>query len=262
MASQTDVNLLAKPSRALPTPQADGNPAPFPVRSNRYGELVYGQSARRQAADDGCYFVATNVTPGTGIVFAAAGEGAAFAAATKAALFVLYNRNPVGGKRVYLDRLKLFLGGTAPTGTLQMDFAFELDDPGRVTTAPSNQVLVTAVNVNGASDVQSQTTIWFPTTSPLTVTTATVGVMKLVGRASIITGVAVVGDEYELIFGEDIPGGQGGATAARATDPARRVGSAPPIIVAPQQVCVCRFRWITQAANAWTSEFELGFIER
>lgn len=258
-----DTRIIGTSARALPAARADGlgpSAADY-VRVSRYGDTVIGLSPRRQAADEGAYFVATNPTPGTAIQFAAAGEGAAFAASTKCAIFVVANNNSAGGKRIYLDRLKLFLGGTAPTGTLQMDFAFELDNITRVATAPTNQVAITPVNVNSDDTTASQASIWFPTTSPLTVTAAT-GAVKLAGRASLVTGVAVVGDEYELVFGEDVPSGSGGLTAARATDPCRIVSSAPPIIIGPQKVCVARFRWITQATNAWSSEFELGYIEK
>ena len=63
-----DVNQLWTPARAIPSPQADQKAPVTNVRGGRYGEqyVLPLISTKHVLADEGSYFIATNVTPGNG----------------------------------------------------------------------------------------------------------------------------------------------------------------------------------------------------
>ncbi len=185
-------------------------------------------SSRQFLAAQGAYFTATNPTPGTAIAFA---QLTSFSA-TANGLFVI--QNP-GNKTIIVDRLTLTQTATAPTGTfIRLDI---WNETGIVvgTTAVATR---TPVQLNPAPALSqgSSAVIQSFAAGAITIPAAASGATRRLidSCAQIPIGVEVAQDVYVWDFGADGPSaGSGGATAARATDPARKSGTANPVIVPP-----------------------------
>jgi hypothetical protein len=236
---------------------------PTGTRAKLYDEqLVHNaMPTEHTIADAGGYFVAGNPTIGTGIQKAAS----ITAFADTNALFVIQNTDSpanLQAKRIYLRFIRLSLGGTAPTGTVSMEWAFKLDKIERFPTTAANMTVLTAVNVNMDSAVASVAKVAsYANAGAMTIPAASTAA-RVAGRAKIPTGLGIVGDEYVVTFGQlDWPG-VGGLTAARAAVPARLISNAAPIIIGPGQTLVVHQWWVTAATTVETHEFELGWWER
>jgi hypothetical protein len=212
-------------------------------------------TARQQLALAGKYFTVSNPTLGTPVV----GATITASSATANGLFVIANNAASGGPSIILDNLFLRLRSTAPTGTLTMQFeAFNETGIVAGTTAVVSQ---TPVQVNTGLAQASNATVQSFAAGCITIPAA-VGTRRRQGYASLVTGVAVDGDVYELQFGADgIAASKNGGAAARATDPARIVASFPPVIIAPQTTSWINMWWLTQAANIPSWEYGLNFFE-
>lgn len=218
--------------------------------------VVNGQvgllSPRQGLAAAGKYFVATNPTPGTGVLF---GTVTAFSA-TADGLFTISNNNPVGGPVIYLDMLTLNMSGTAPTATTVAKLAvfnetgIVAPSAGNVAITPRN-VLIGGAPSNAVINGFSSAAMTIP---------AAVGTRTLVANISIPTSLGITGDSYIVQFGGDAAS-NAGLTAVRATAAARIVVHAPPVSIAPQTTSILDFWWLTQATNGPTFEFELGYSE-
>jgi hypothetical protein len=214
---------------------------------------------RQQMAQNGRYFTASNPTIST---FPQAATTTSFT--NTVALFAIQNIAPPGQQSpitVWLDYLKLMLGGTAPTATVSMEFAIYTDPANRNPSAGGTSALQ-PVNVNGNDPTQSNARVYAFTGNANLTVPAPGPLARLAGRAKISTGLGIVGDEYELRFAgvNACPIWQGGA-AVRATDPARRGSSCSPIGIGPQQWAVIHMWWLTSATTAPSFEYELGMFE-
>lgn len=227
------------------------------VRMSGYGEqyMIAAMPHRMALAADGTYFVTTNPTIGTGVAHALNTSHDA----TKG-LFAIYNSNPVGGKSVYLDNMRLILTGTAPATCTGQDFLVVTDQTSMLPTA--NSVTRTPVNVNSGDSTQPGAVVYAFNAGTLTIPTAG-ATRRNVSRIKIATGQVISGDEFVVEFGyAGMPGGHGGATAVRATDTGRRVSHAPPVVIAPGHWAVI-YRWFTtETTNAPNFEYELAHFER
>jgi hypothetical protein len=250
----SDVNPLYRTSRALPQIYQDSALVANP-RSSRYNE-AYVQSitpTKHILADEGQYFVATNPTIGTGVAHALL-----TAYTSTSALFVIRNNDSTGGKRIYLDYMRLLLTA-APAAGVSLEFALQVDSASRAPTA--NNVAITPVNVNSDSSTASVANVQAFSAGALTVP-APGSTARTVGRGRIPTGINVVGDEYVLQCGTDCPGPSGVLTAIRATQPARLLAGMAPIVIGPTQSLVI-YRWsLTETTTAPSYEYELGWWER
>lgn len=211
------------------------------------------QASRQQLAAAGKYFVCTNPTPGTGILY---GTSAAYSA-TANGMFSIGNSNALGGASIYLDYLSLLLT-LPPTATTQMRFEVVLEST--VQALSAGNAARTPVNVNG----------YFPNTTGAVVNSfqgasgtvpATAGTRRIVALGAIETNLGITGDNYVLQFGGDPVGGVSGLTAVRATAQARVVGSCAPVVIAPQTSAYIQMWWLTQATNGPTFEWELTYAE-
>lgn len=208
--------------------------------------------ARQFAAANGLYYVATNPTPGTGVL---CGTVTAFSA-TADGLFTISNNNQPGGRTIQLDYLALNMSGTAPTATTVMKMAAYIEtgivapSAGSVAVTPKN-VLVTGPATGAVINGFSSAMCTIP---------AAVGTRTLVGNWSIPTSLGITGDTYTMLFGAD-PAATPGLTAVRATAAANIVAAAPPITIPPQTTAILDWWWLTQATNGPTFEFSLGFFE-
>lgn len=211
---------------------------------------------RNAMAVAGKYFTVTNPTIGTPVV------GATISAwsATANGLFVIQNKNIVGGPNVILDRMYLRLRSTAPTGTLSMQF--EAYNETGLVTGTTAVVTRTPVQVNTAfTQASTSAQVQAFAAGCITIPSA-VNTRVLQDTATITTGVAVDGDTYMLQFGADgTASWKNGATAARATDPGEFLGEMGPIVIAPQTTSWINMWWLTQAANVPSWEYALSYFE-
>jgi len=209
--------------------------------------------ARQAVAAASNYYVATNPTPGTGVLF---GTVTAFSA-TADGLFTIANTNAVGGRTIQLDALTLMMSGTAPTATTVQKLAVYVES-GIVAPSAGN-VAVTPRALNPAG-VTSGATINGFSSAAMTIPAA-VGTRTLVANASLPTSLGITGDSYVYIFGGDPSTATTALTAVRATAPARLVTTCAPVTIPPQYTAIIDFWWLTQATNGPTFEFELGYFE-
>lgn len=222
---------------------------------SKYGEQrsLMSHSPKYGLADEGSYFVGSNQAPGTGIAINAVVT--AFANTNG----IVHGYNTDSSKRVYLDYLRLILGGTAPTATTVKHFAIAIDNGSRT---PATKTDLTPRNVCGPSGEASVLTLCQYAAGGAFTVTAPTGNVRYV-RCSMPTSLGIVGDEYIIKFGapEDVPITPG-LTAVRATAAARIVAYCAPVIVGPGQSFVIHRWWQTEATNAPTYELELGWYER
>lgn len=252
------IENIATASRSLPQPVQDRDS--ISMRTTRYGDQVVQLigSGRHSLADEGSYFVANNATPGTPV---ADGAGASTSFSATRAFFLMNNKDSAGGKRIYLDYMRLILGGTAPATTLSLHFAFFLDYISRDPTTATQRTLVTPVNTNGDSGVQS--VCQFASFNSSTMTNPAAGAnVRQVGRCVLPTSLGIAGDEYLIKFGGEEIGSYPGMTAIRSAATARVVSQAPPVIIGPGQWFTAHRWWLTETTNIANFEMEVGWWER
>lgn len=207
---------------------------------------------RQALAAAGQYYVFTNPTPGTGVLFGTVTA----ASATADGLFTISNNNAPGGRTIQLDYLMLNMSGTAPTATtvMKMDAFVE---SGIVAPSAGN-VAVVPRPLNPAGPATGAVINGF-SSAAMTIPAA-VGTRTLVGNWSIPTNLGITGDTYTVLFGGD-PTATPGLTAVRATAAANVVAAAPAITIPPQYTAILNMWWLTQATNGPTFEFQAGYLE-
>lgn len=212
-------------------------------------------TSRQMLASQGAYFVITNPTLGTGVVWATL----ATQSATANGLFVIQNTNQVGGKNIYLDKLKLKQTATAPTATLSMNFE-AFNEIGLVagTTAVATR---TPIGINtGGTQVTGAVCQAF-SAGGITIPAA-VGTRRLQDTCDIATGLTFVKDQFIVDFGQDGPSPSiPGLAAARLTTPVRMSAQMGPVVIAPQTTTWINMWWDATATNVPSFEYSLGFIE-
>lgn len=204
-------------------------------------------------AANGKYFVATNPTPGTGIV---CGTVTAFSA-TADGLFTISNSAGSGGPNIQLDYMKLMMSGTAPTATTVMRGAVFVE-AGTVTPSAGNVAVVPKNVLPGGANTVAVVNGF---SAAMMTIPAAVGTRTLTSNWQLPTSLGVTGDEYLVQFGAEPAGGSGQLTAVRATAPARLVTSTTPVSIPPGYTAIIDWWWIGQATNGPTFEFELGWAE-
>ena len=199
-------------------------------------------------------FIASNPTPGTGIV---CGTVTAFSA-TADGLFTLSNGNAAGGASIRMNSVALNMSGTAPTATTVMKSAFYLEQGivapsgGSSAVVPRNALLGGPAS-SGTLNVFAAAMCTIP---------AAVGTRQLAGNVSIPTNLGITGDSYIVKLDGTQPDNGAFSVVVRATVPSRfAAGTAAPIIIAPQQTLIADWWWIGQATNGPTFEYEISWIE-
>jgi hypothetical protein len=242
-------------SRVQPSPRV-GDGVEQTMRVSGYGDQ-YSLSlvpTKHTLADEGQYFVATNPTIGTGVAHA---NVTAFSATS--GLFVIKNNDASGGKRIYLDYMKLIVTAIATTTAME-DFAFVTDTGNRTPTG--GNVAITPVNTNADSSNGTIAVVNAFSAAALTVPAAVSA--KTVGRAHIPFATAtpgIAGDEYVVQFGAVDMMPSASAPATTRTGPCRMVTNAPPIVLGPQQYLVIH-RWSAGETGSSSFEYELAWWER
>jgi hypothetical protein len=252
-------------SRIQPQPYNPGGSEGDRLRGGLYGEqYVLSMFPDKKAlADDDSYFrcgtdgITIPYVPGVTV----AQQGLITSFSDTGPLWVIFNGNKAGGKRVYLDALKL-LSNVAPATCLNLELAVRIDTVSKLPTNSNQYTQPQIVNVNGDSTVKSLTTVYAYVAANALVTPASSAAVINAARARIPTGAAVVGDEYTFQFGGVDRSQRVGLTAVRATDVAKLIGDCEPVIIGPQQWATIHLWWITATTNIPSWEWGLNFIER
>jgi hypothetical protein len=222
------------------------------VRGGKYGEmyalnLYYSMHG---LSDEGSYYFTSNPTPGTGIIIPMI---AAFDA-TKPAL-VIQNQDNLGGKRTYIDYLKLILtvvGGGSPT---DLKYAIYMDNINRYTSGGS-QLSVVNANMDAGGNPISK--VWF---GAITAPAASAAV-RLISSGTIRTIASVVNDTDIWTF-SSIEKNSAGTSLALATAGVFN-SPVPPAILGPgANHSLLLYLWSTgETTTGKTYTIDLGFWER
>lgn len=236
--------IFGKTNRAQPTPVADGT---FQAaRFDRYGGLfvtpitqgVYG------LGDEGVYFnsmqIAAGPVPPTAYALTAA---AATAFSNTAVSATIRNTDSAGGKRLYLDFIRIQIAAAGTAGT-RLEYAVTVDNITRYTSG-------------GAANTQYNTN--------MDATTAAVGVMhtgaitaaaasgsaRIVARGSLDVANPAAGQAYLINCGAgDQPG------------PTGRAAVAAPVVLGPGSHTAVLHLWLPSQSAAPTGEITAGWWER
>lgn len=240
--------------RSLPSPTSDGTNQL--ARLGRYGEVtvVPFTQGTYPLADEGAYFTAVNPTPGTGIIHALTTSWSA-----TAALFCLRNTDSAGGKRLYLDYVKLLTISTAPTGTTSVRLAVTIDSTNRYSSGGTS---ITPKSVN--MDV-----------APASIAALNFGAVVAAAASANVRDIAreaqppraapalVSGDTFFYNFGQvtsESVGAIGSATPATA--PSCFTAALPPVVIGPGHSLLFHHYYPGAATTAPTFEFEIAWWER
>lgn len=236
-------------SRGIPQATPDTNPV-----SNRFG--TYGEtmiipmhSSKHALSDEGSYFLAYNTTVGTGIAQSTNIVAYADTAGAVGNYFYFKNNDLAGGKRMYLDYIKLLVTAVPITAT-SWQWALVLDyGTARYTSGGS---AITPISPNGDSGRPSIVQMYAGA-----LTTA-VGINKrTVGRGTFRGVIPTVFDEFVIICGSK----EGGSGVISAAASSRVVDIAGPIILGPGQNLTL-IMWGAANASAPAFEFEVAWWER
>jgi len=200
---------------------------------------------KRLLADKGIYFVSTNPTPGTPIVFAVT----AAPSETAGYFLSIKNTEAANGKRVYLDYLRL-LCGVVPASATAAEMFVKLDTAGWT----SGGTQCNPVNVNGDLSTASVADV-----RAGALTTAARVAARLVTRNKLRTVIPVAGDEWVFAFATPQ---LSNSTVFNGTNPQRMPIGLPPVVIAPQAFALVQLWFPGNAITPAQFEFELGLIER
>ena len=240
--------VTGRGSRVIPQGGPDTNE--MSVRTTRYGELysVPLHGKKHWLSDEGSYFIATSVV-GTPVAMSASISSFAETAGAMGVTLFLKNTEPKGGKRVFLDYIKL-LTSVVPLNATSWQYALVLDDnPIRWT---SGGTAFTFVSPNGDSNTPSITQMYFGA-----ITTAVTTNRRTVGRGTLRGVIPTVFDTLVIVAG----GLEGGGSMASAAASGRQTDITAPVIIGPQQN-LCLTMWAASYTTAAQWEFEVGIWER
>ncbi|MGH8896329.1 MAG: hypothetical protein ACRDZ4_04725 [Egibacteraceae bacterium] len=179
--------------QSLPSGGADGTQVQ--LRGTKYGEAavqVFGP-VLYPLANEGQYFSAMTVTPGTAYTLTAAAQNA-FSATQ--ALWVLRNTDAEGAKRVFVDHARIVFA-TAGTAGTRVEVAIAIDNINRYSSGGTAQ---TIANVNMDSATATVAAI-----NAGAVTAAAVsGAVRYIYRGTLSTAIPAVGETHYLDFGGKI----------------------------------------------------------
>lgn len=236
--------IYGKTAETLPTAVVDGSQVQ--PRLSEYGDMMSIQLMDNHSslANEGSYFKAINPTISTAIAGAAT---TAFSAT--AGLFTIYNTSAAGGKRIFIDYIRLMVVG-APTTSTSAQVAVTLDSSNRYSSGGS---AITPTNTNMASSRATVATMFFGAV----VLTAATGAVRTVARFNPKQAILVAGDVISMDFGEHSSGSAALTGAAAQVLPA----SLGPVIIGGGHSLNFHI-WYPAATAAPTFEFEIGMWER
>ncbi len=233
--------------------QGQANPN-YPISgSSKVSAIFAGDNA---AADEGSYFIATSVTPGTAIatttsvVDDAATQSSTHAQASP--VMLLQNQQPAGSNiNIYLRYLKMYIV-QVPTSATIWSYAMRLDPLStKLTTAGT---VITPVNVNSASGTLSKAYVNFGAITTVIGSSQS----RLVGAGLVSGAIPVAQDQWFFNFGN--PAASCDSIGTQTLVKSLSVPCAP-VIVAPGFTWTLEM-WGASNAGAPSWVFELGYIER
>lgn len=235
--------------RAQPTRLVDGTIDTESQRRSGYGEAYVKVVDRAVYADEGSYFIATNPTLGTGVV----GHAAPTTQDETKPILLFRNGAETGGKRAYLDFLKLRVTAAGTAGTLNYA-TMSLDNINRYTSGGSDCLgTIESVNMDsGVKTVASQLylgAITAPAAGPE---------RRRIFHDAVRTVIPVVGDHIVFTFGA---GERPPAGVLDGTTQLERVLHVPPIILGPSDSLLL-ILWRASQSAAASYELQMGWWER
>lgn len=240
--------MTLKVSRALPTRLVDGTVDTESPRGTGYGEQYVMPYGRFVAADEGMYFVARNATPGTG----EAGHAAPTTHDTAKPFIFLKNGSASGGRRVYLDYLKLLVTAAGTAGTL--NYATHTVDRDRTHSSGGSDL--TVVNTNLQSTDSSVLTI--AKIGAVVPAQANSAAARIVAHQAVRQVIPVAGDVILFTFGHDAAPT---SMITAGTAELERVIHCPPVVFGPGE-SYHLVLWRASQSAAASYECEIGFRER
>lgn len=245
------MDLNAFVSRLRPVKVNDGLQGQSNHRLNPYGDRSDYSTPRTALADEGSYYGATNPTIDTPVAY---GVITAYVVTTPA--FHIANVDPVGGRTIFLDFLKLRVT-VAPASATNWKYVVDVDSSPRISTAPTGGAEITAsvFNVNPGAPQDFPGRIWaFTGGTVLTVMAATN--KRTVAHGAWANSIPVVLDEMILKFG------QGETDSNAVATVGRRVASAPPVVIPPGCSASIHMYGTSNAITGMSAEYSLGMWAR
>lgn len=209
---------------------------------------ILSTNSRAQWVDSGLYFKSTEVTPQTPAGFAITTSYSPTAAA-----WTLRNNASAGGRRIFLDYIKLDVA-TVPASATRADYAIATDVVARYSSGGAGGENVI---VNPNTDA-SATSVAVQNIGTVVLASAT-SAARLPAMGCVRRGIPVAGDQYLFTFGgasESATGFTSGTAASRFVMPCG------PIVIGPGSMIALH---IWNAANAVTApayDLEAGWWER
>lgn len=237
--------IYGKTAKTLPTSVADASQ--LQPRLGAYGDTMSIQLMDNHSslADEGSYFKAVNPTISTAIAGAATTSFS-----PTAALFSIYNTSAAGGKRIYMDYIRLMVVG-APTTSTSAQIAVTIDSG--TNRYSSGGTAITPTNTNMDSSRATVASMFFGAV----VLNAASGSVRTVSRFNPKQAILVAGDVISMDFGEHSSGAAALTGAAAQTLPA----SVGPVVIGGGHSLNFHI-WYPAATAAPTFEFEIGMWER
>lgn len=195
--------------------RADGNIHTEGPRATRYGEPYVNPLGPRVYADEGSYWIARNVTPGTGI----AGHAAPTTHDTAKPFIFLKNNGP---DRVYLDFLKLLVTAAGTAGSL--NYATHTVDKDRTYSSGGEDLTVVKTNLAVTNDNPFS----LAKAGAVVPAQANSASARIIAHQRVRTVIPVVGDEILFKFGGE-PIGSG--MALEGTTELQRIIHCPPVVL-------------------------------
>lgn len=219
------------------------------ARQDKFGAFSpwHATPTRHQFAEEGGYLMATNATPGTGLLQVLQQRTFINTAPN------IYIGNPDAKLSLYLDYLKM-ISTAANTASISIHYAIHLDVVARAFSV-DNTATIVAVNPNAALPSLVSPIIKVQSSNTASAVGAPALTNRLVGRGT-LGGLTIAGTEMLLTFGSTDAGACVGAADA-ANQPGRRGGSCPPVIIPPGGSCTMYF-WCPSSTAGFDPEFELG----
>ena len=257
-----DSLMWGRVQRFIQSVQRATDGAPMPARVGPYGEpsVEILTSKQHKLADEGSYFITRTPTPGTGQ--ASTANVTAYSSTTP--FIVIQNANPVGGKNVYLDYIKLLLTAAGNPTTLLYVTAIDTVPVfsglgasaagGNNTGVPTN-ILNGPNPVNTGGGVASQAMIWAGTVAAISAG----GGRRILSNGPIRTAAPVVNDQYLFNFGGcDLS--LDGVLVSGAAIAQRSIPHAP-VCIGPQGSFLLHLAGAGMS-SAVSCEIEIGHVER
>lgn len=212
------------------------------------GQYGFGTKTARYA-DAGKYFVATNPTPGTGII-----SGAVTALADTTPYLVIKNNNSVAsGIKMYLDFWRLTLTAAGGGGTVR-NMTFKLDASQTTTRYSSGGSTIGAgVNTSADSGTASNAQVYLGA-----ILAAAAGSARIIGHVMMREIIEIVNDTFVFDFGTP-QHGPSAVLATGGTATTARYFSMPPVVIGPQEHLLAHY-W-GGSLTAATFENLIGWVE-